>query len=180
MKQEFGVEVIWEPFELHPEVPPEGMPTPAWLRETWRQPGNRVRMMAEEAGLPIVQPEWTPNTHRAHEATEYALEHGKQAEFHRRVFHKYYGEGRDIGSWEALREAAVEAGLDTHDMQRTVDAGDYRQTVEDKFQHARQLGIGGVPLFIFDDQYAISGAQPYDIFRRFMDRYVSGDFTVGG
>jgi predicted DsbA family dithiol-disulfide isomerase len=180
LKQEYDVEITWEPFELNPDVPPEGMPTPVWIRDKWRQAGNRVRAMAQEAGLPMVQPDWTPNTRRAHEANQLALAQGRQAEFHRKVFHKYYGEGLDIGSWDVLREAAVEAGLDSEEMQRAVDAGEYRQIVEEKFERARELGISGVPLYVFEDQYAISGAQPYDVFRRFMDRYVSGGPTTGG
>ncbi len=180
MKQDYDVEVTWEPFDLHPEVPPDGMPTPQWILEKWDQTGNHLRRMADEAGLPMVQPEWQPNTRRAHEATEYARAHGRLAEFHRRVFDKFYGEGRDIGSWDALREAAADAGLDPDDMQRAVEAGEYRAILDEKFQFAHEIGVTGVPLYVFDDRYAISGAQPYEMFRRFMEQYLSGGLKQGG
>lgn len=96
------------------------------------------------------------------------------------MFHKLYGEGRDIGAWDVLREAAVEAGLDADDMQRAVEAGEHRAAVDEKFRQARELGVHGVPLFIFDDRYAISGAQPYAVFQRFMEQYLKGDLERGG
>jgi predicted DsbA family dithiol-disulfide isomerase len=181
LKQDYDIEVVWEPYFLRPDALPEGMATPPYILHKWAQTGNRIKQMADEAGLPMIQPDWWPNTRRALEATEYARDHGDAGkagvadEFHHVVFRKYYAEGENIGSWDVLREAAAEVGLDADAMQRAIDAGDYREVLERKIIHAYQLGVSGVPFFVFDSKYAISGAQPYETFRRFMEKYVNSE-----
>ncbi len=126
--------------------------------------------MARAAGMDMVFPTRIPNTRLAHEATEYARAQGKHEEFHRVLFHLYYGEGQDIGSWQVLRAAAQETGLDSDEMQRDVESGKYTLAVEEQIKEAQELGISGVPTYILDDRYAIVGAQPYQVFERVLAR----------
>lgn len=104
-------------------------------------------------------------TRLAHEATEYAREHGKGNQFHKTVFHKVYAEGEDPSQWDMLRSAAEEVGLDADEMQREVEAEKYRANVEDQVRWAYQIGVSGVPTYVIDDRYAIVGAQPYEVFK---------------
>ena len=120
--------------------------------------------MARANGMEMVTPSRIPNTRLAHEATEYAREQGKGEDFHRIVFRKYYGEGQDIGRWEALRAAAQEAGLNADAMQRVVEVGKYTAAVNAMVQEAYQIGVTGVPTYVLNDRYAIVGAQPYEVF----------------
>src|SRR5688572_301012 len=105
------------------------------------------------------------NTRLAHEATEYAREHGKGNEFHKVLFRKVYAEGQDPSQWEVLRSAAQEVGLDPDEMQREVENEKYMATVVDQVRWAYQIGVTGVPTYVINDRYGIVGAQPYEVFK---------------
>lgn len=160
----------WRAFELHPEVPPEGMELPAYLRNNIEEMRRRLKQMANEVGLEMVVMDRMINSRRALEAAEYAREQGLHDPFHRLVFHKFYGEGQDMSDWTVLRAAAEEVGLNPEEMQRQVEAGRYRDPVDQQFAEARRRGVTGVPAYIFDDKYAVIGAQPYGVFQQVMAR----------
>jgi predicted DsbA family dithiol-disulfide isomerase len=168
--QDYDVEVEWRAFELHPEIPPEGMQLPPHLRAGLVGMSDRLQEMAQEAGMPMFMPDPIPNSRRALEAAEYARAKGIHKDFHTVVFRQLYAEGKDIGCWEVLRAAAEEVGIDADAMQRETEAGSYRAAVDRQIAEARALGITGVPAYIFDDQYAVVGAQPYEVFQRIMAR----------
>lgn len=133
---------------------------------------QRLLNMATDAGLPMVMRERMANSRRALEASEYAREMGKHDSFHKIMFRKYYGEGQDMYDWDVIRAAAKEADLDPDEMQTRTERGDYTDTVTETIQHAGALGIRGVPAYIIDEKYLISGAQPYDVFDRVMREHV--------
>jgi len=162
--------VTWLPFELHPEVPPGGMPAPAYVRNAATGPvGGRLREMAAESGREIVfDTEWMPNTRRALEASEYAREQGQHEAFHRVVFHRFYGLGENIEDWDVLADAAREVGLDPEAMREATESGQYAAVVDEHIRNAHDVGITGVPAYILGNRYLIMGAQPYDVFRQVM------------
>ena len=164
------MDVEWLPFELHPEIPPEGHPAPDYVRQTARNAvGERLRQMARESGREIVlDRKWIPSSRRALEASEYAREQGRHGPFHTIVFGKYYGEGQDISEWDVLRAAAEEAGIDPDEMQRETESGHYAAVVDEHTRQAHALGITGVPAYILGDKYLIMGAQPYELFQEVM------------
>ena len=127
---------------------------------------ERLQNMAKMHGMEFKSPDRIYNTRIAHEATEYAREHGKGLEFHRVVFRKVYGEGLDISKWDILRSAAEEVGLDADDMQAVVDGGKYTAEVAAQVRHAQEIGVTGVPTYVINDRYAVVGAQPYEVFKR--------------
>jgi predicted DsbA family dithiol-disulfide isomerase len=173
LKAEHGAHVEWLPFLLRPDMPPEGREVPQAIRARAEQAGSRLKQMAQANGLPMVTSTWTPNPRLAHEATEYAKEHGQGVEFHRAVFRKYYGEGHDIGKWDVLGSAAQEVGLDPDDMRSTVQTGKYTSIVEEQLSEAYLLGVNSVPTFVLNDRYAIIGAQPYQVFEQAIARLQS-------
>ena len=170
MCQDYDVEVEWRAFELHPEIPPQGMQLPPQLRAGLVGMSERVQEMAQEAEMPMVMPDVIPNSRRALEAAEYARAQGVHEPFHTVVFRQLFVEGQDIGRWEVLRAAATEVGVDPDAMLREIEAGRYRAAVDRQIAEARALGITGVPTYIFDDQYAVVGAQPYEVFQQAMAR----------
>jgi predicted DsbA family dithiol-disulfide isomerase len=129
---------------------------------------ERLQEMAREAGMEMVTPEVIPNSRRALEASEYAREQGQHEPFHTLLFDKLYRDGQDIGRWEVLRAAAEEVNLDPDAMHRQTEAGNYQATVDAQIAQARALGITGVPTYIFDNRYAVVGAQPYEVFQQAM------------
>lgn len=164
------MQVTWLPFELHPEVPRGGMPAPAYVRNAATSAiGDRLRQMAADSGREIVfNTEWMPNTRRALEASEYAREQGQHEAFHRAVFHRFYGQGKDIEDWKVLAEAAREVGLDAQAMREATESGRYGAVVDEHIRNAHAVGITGVPAYILGNRYLIMGAQPYDVFRQVM------------
>lgn len=126
---------------------------------------RRLTLMADSGGMEMVFTGRLPHSRRALEATEYTRERGRGNGFHRAVFHQLYGLGRDIGSWEVLRDAAAEAGIDPDDMEQEVTSGRLGPVLDAKLTRAAELGIKAVPTYIINDSYRIVGAQPYDVFR---------------
>lgn len=159
----------WLPFELHPEIPPQGQAMPEYVQAASRRGiHDRLREMAAESGRDMVFTDWMPSSRRALEASEYAREQGRHETFHRVVFRKYYGEGQDMSRWEVLRAAAEEVGLDPDAMQRATESGTYADVVDRHIREAHELGITGVPAYVLGGRYLIMGAQPYEVFRRAM------------
>lgn len=146
------------------------MQLPPHVRARFGGMNEHVKQMAHEAGMEIVTPEIIPNSRRALESSEYAREQGKHEEFHQVVFRKFYGEGQDLSSWAMLRAAAEEVGLDPDEMQRKTESGNYQGVVNRQITQAQAMGITGVPAYIFDNKYAIVGAQPYEVFQQAMAR----------
>ena len=134
------MDVEWRAFELHPEIPPAGMPMPPRIRASLGDTSSRIKQMASEAGLEMVMSDKIPNSRRALEASEHAREEGRHEAFHRVVFRKFYGEGQDLHSWATLRSAAVEVGLDPDVMQAETERGKYRVAVDAQIAEARALG----------------------------------------
>jgi predicted DsbA family dithiol-disulfide isomerase len=110
------------------------------------------------------------NTRVAHEATEYARQHGKGNDFHKVVFRKVYADGQDPSQWDVLRSAAQEVGLDADEMQREVESEKYMATVVDEVRWAYQIGVTGVPTYVINNRYAIVGAQPYEVFKSALEQ----------
>ena len=112
LHEEHGAQVDWQPFLLHPEIPPEGREITQERRQAMMPHLARIMQRAKQDNLPYVVSSKMVYSRLALEATEYAREHGKLLSFHRAVFHKLYGEGQDIGNWEVLSDVARSLGLD--------------------------------------------------------------------
>jgi predicted DsbA family dithiol-disulfide isomerase len=175
LQKEHGAEVDWQPFLLHPEIPPEGREISPERRQAMMPALTRIMQRSKLDNLPYVVPGKMVYSRLALEATEYAREHGKLLPFHRAVFHKLYGEGQDIGSWEVLSDIAKNVGLDADDMMRDVTSGAYSSAIETQTSKAQSLGLDGVPAYILNNRHAVVGAQPYEVFQRLLDEINSGD-----
>jgi predicted DsbA family dithiol-disulfide isomerase len=151
---------------LYFDTPPEGRDLPEYIKQK-RAMGSdqRLHEIASSYGMEFQSTQRIYNTRIAHEATEYAREHGKGNEFHKVVFRKVYAEGQDPSQWEVLRSAAQEVGLNADEMQREVESEKYTATVADRVRWAYQIGVTGVPTYVIDNRYAIVGAQPYEVFK---------------
>lgn len=175
LQKEHGAEVDWQPFLLHPEIPPEGREISPERRQAMMPHLTRIMQRAKLDNLPYVVPDKMVYSRRALEATEYAREHGKLHAFHRAVFDKLYGEGQDIGNWEVLSDVARSVGLGANDMQRTVTSGAYSAALDAQMAKAQSLGLDGVPTYIINNRHVVVGAQPYEVFQRLLDEMKSGD-----
>jgi len=161
------VDVEWRPFYLRPDTPPEGTDLPDYiLRARASGSEQRLEQMANGYGMKFASTKRIYNTRLAHEATEYAREHGKANEFHHVIFRKVYADGLDVSKWDVLRSAAEEVGLNAEEMQLNVQDGKYTAEVAGQVREAYEIGVSGVPTYVINNKYALVGAQPYEVFKQ--------------
>jgi len=174
LKEEYQIDVEWRPFYLRMDTPPEGMDLPDYVKRA-RANGSEERLasIANSYGMDFVSTKRIYNTRVAHEATEFAREHGKGNEFHKVMFRKVYAEGEDPSQWDVLRSVAEEVGLNADEMQHEVQGEKYTAEVADKVRWAYQIGVTGVPTYVINNRYAIVGAQPYEVFKNALEQILN-------
>lgn len=113
------------------------------------------------------------NTGKAHQLLHLAKAHGVQREAKERLLRAYFVEGRHVGRTESLAELAAEIGLDAEEVARSLDADEHLPAVRADEQRARELGIRGVPFYVIDGRYAVSGARQPETFLEVLERVVA-------
>lgn len=165
--------VTYHSFELSPDTPVdfEGgeadyLATHKGVsREQAQQMLDRVTGVAAAAGL-----EYRfdllkhTNTVKAHELLHFAKEQGRQLELAERLMSAYFTEGRNLGLEDELVDLAREAGLDRDAARDALQSGRYLAAVRADQAQAAAYGINGVPFFVIDGKYGVSGAQPAEAF----------------
>lgn len=109
------------------------------------------------------------NTRAAHRLSHFALAEGKQHALMQRLFRAYFTEGTSLAAPETLASLAAEVGLDRDRALEVVREGAYEREVAEDVALARELGIRGVPFFLFGGKYAVSGAQPLEVFLKALE-----------
>jgi predicted DsbA family dithiol-disulfide isomerase len=159
--------VTWRPFELNPELPWEGVERAEFLAAKF---GDPARIGAMEEAL-VRQGEAIglefrfdlirrmPNTRRSHLLIAHAARYGLQPRVKDRIMRAYFQEGVDIGEVDELVRLGAEGGLSEREARSALVLREGQDGVVAAERHAGVLGITGVPTFVFDGQYTISGAQ---------------------
>lgn len=167
------VEVVFHSFELSPDTPVDfegdeldflanhkGM-----AKEQVRQMLDNVTGVARAAGLEyrfdLLQ---HTNTVKAHELLHFAKAHGLQNAMEERLMSAYFTEGKHVGRVEDLVELAAEVGLDADAAREALESSRHLEDVRADQAQAAAYGINGVPFFVIDGKYGVSGAQPPEAF----------------
>jgi predicted DsbA family dithiol-disulfide isomerase len=160
--------VTWRPFQLNPGASGGGLTTEL-MAERFGGPAKVAEMHERMRGLMAVEnlpyePEKAinANTRDAHRVIALAGEAGVQDAVVGRLFRAYHAEGRDLNDHRTLAELAAEAGLDG--VTELLAAGDGDAAVTEQVERARALGVTGVPFFVFEEKWAVSGAQSVEFF----------------
>ena len=173
VKDELNVHVTWRPYQLNPDIPKEGVDHHAYLAaklggaERVKKAHEMLTGLGHEAGINynFEAIKIGPNTLDAHRLIHWALVEGP--EIHDRVttalFKANFEEGRNIGDATVLLDIAQEAGLDREVIGRLLATDADIDTVKTEIQSAQRMGVSGVPFFIVDQKYGISGAQTADV-----------------
>ncbi|WP_141372649.1 DsbA family oxidoreductase [Cellulomonas cellasea] len=173
------VEVEYHAFELAPDTPVDFE-------------GTEVDFLAGHKGLPAAQVEQMlaqmtalaageglaydfdalrhTKTLLAHQAVHHARAHNLQGALVERLFRAYFEEGRHVGRVDELVALAAEVGLDADETRAALDSGRYADAVQQDIAAAQEIGIRGVPFFVVDGRYAVSGAQAPDVFLSALER----------
>jgi predicted DsbA family dithiol-disulfide isomerase len=173
-----AVEVVWRSFQLDPDAPVreerglvESFAARKGLDESQvRSMFAQVTEVATGDGLAYdFDRVRVANTFDAHRLLHFAAAHGRQGELKERLLRAYFTEGEEIGDPEVLARLASEVGLDPAEIRGALDDGAYADEVRDDIDTARAFGITGVPFFVFDRRFAVSGAQPVAVFTRALE-----------
>ena len=163
------VELHWHPFLLNPDTPPEGEPFRESLASKMGQDPAPMLERVSEAGAAVgVRFDWpavqrTPNTIMLHLLYAILPEEHRTAMIDR-IGIAYFEQGRDIGDLATLTAIGEEGGLDPELTARALQRPELQSAIISEVTQAAELGISGVPLFIFDNRLAINGAQSPETF----------------
>jgi predicted DsbA family dithiol-disulfide isomerase len=165
--------VTYHAFELNPGAPRQseaGNHAERLAKKYGMSPAQaeqrtaHLKQLAQADGLNLDFERMRPaNTFDAHRLVRLGLEHGRQGEVKERLLKAYFSEGAALGDRETLVRLGTEAGLDPDVVSATLASDTYVRDVRADETDARDLGIQGVPFFVFAKRYAVSGAQPVDL-----------------
>jgi predicted DsbA family dithiol-disulfide isomerase len=157
------------PFELHPEIPPEGRPRDEVLPAAYMARAQEgVNRMGAAVGLRLALHERLINSRPALQAAEFAREQGRFDAMHHELLKAYWDEGKDVSDIAVLREVASKAGVDVPGMEAALAADRFGDYLDARRAEAEELGINGIPAHVIADRYLVMGAQPYELFEQVM------------
>ncbi|MFQ6774835.1 DsbA family oxidoreductase [Cereibacter sphaeroides] len=169
--------IEWHPFQLNPDMPPEGMDRRSYLetkfggRQAAVEAYAPVQAAAEAAGLEIdfSAIERTPNTLDAHRLIHWAGLEGRQAAVVSALFRGYFREGLDIGVPEVLADIAGRCGMDRALTLRLLSSDADREDLAARDADARAKGVRAVPTFLVARRHVVPGAQPVELWQQVID-----------
>ncbi len=167
---ELDVEVNWRPFQLDPTIPQGGISRHDYMAKKFGPEKiasihARLEGIGAEAGIPFAfeKIERSPNTLDAHRVIRWAQAHGAQTALVDRLFTLYFVEGADIGDRDVLSNLAGEHGLDAKAIRAALETNQDAVAVQQEIASAVRMGVSGVPFFILDGRFGVSGAQPPEL-----------------
>jgi predicted DsbA family dithiol-disulfide isomerase len=173
------VEIEWRSFQLDPDneyVPGQSVHEYLGKRKgasatEGKRMNDAMAAMAKEVGLEYnFDKAIINNTFNAHRLLHFAKEKGLQTEMKERLFRAYYTEGKNIGDIDTLAQLGEEVGLQAEAIKAVLQSDKYAQDVLQDQYKAQQLGIHGVPFYVFNNKYGVSGAQPSEIFAQVLEK----------
>ncbi|GAA4300454.1 DsbA family oxidoreductase [Nibribacter koreensis] len=189
------VEIVWRSFQLDPDLQPvPGMSVHEYLGKRkggttadGKRMNDQMAEMAKEVGLHYdFDKAVINNTLLAHQLLHLAKTHQKQDQMKERLFAAYYTQGQNIGDLDTLVKLGEEVGLDGTEIRAALEQQTYAQEVQEDIVRAQQVGVRGVPFYVFNNKYAVSGAQPTELFKEVLDKVweeekpaILGDVTGG-
>lgn len=177
-----AVEVVWRSFQLDPSAPQHGheLTTPVLARKYGRSEDEMRDMqqqlvdLAAEEGLAFRLFETLhTSTRDAHRLLHLAHAEGGptlQSALKEALLSAYFEDAADVGDHEVLRREALSLGLDPERVEEVLGSDTYADAVAADIDAAQDLGVNGVPFFVVDRRYAVSGAQPTEVFSRLLER----------
>jgi len=181
-RPQYEPRVTWRPFELNPELPIDGVERAAFMAAKPDQDQDETNAELARLGQAIgIQFRFdlisrVPNTRRSHLLIAHAARYGLQGSVKDRIMRAYFEEGCDIGDAEELVRLGSEAGLGAAEARNVIVLRVGQDGVVAAARHAAVSGITGVPTYVFDGQYTISGAQEAATLARILDQVA--DFSA--
>jgi len=178
MRPEVEFEILWRPYLLDSNVPREGLDRAAYMKAKFGE-GPRVSAMSdtlkaeglrEGISFAFEKIERRPNTLDSHRLIRWAMTAGIQDTVVERLFSAYFLEGRDIGDPAVLEFLAADAGMDSIEVADLLSGDTDLAAVERETKLAGEMGITGVPTFIFANKFVLSGAREAEVLVQVIDK----------
>ena len=169
------VEIEWKSFQLNPGLKTDPSininqylaDIKGWTLDHARQLNAQVTDMAAGVGLTYnFDTAVVANSFDAHRFAHLAKKHNLGDEAEEMLFKSYFTNGKNIADHQTLVELGVEMGLDENELKEVLEKDTYANEVHEDVNEAARLGVRGVPFFVFDRKYAISGAQAPEVFEQ--------------
>lgn len=176
--QKDQVEIVWKSFQLDPDAPKTGTDylknlseRKGWSLEQTRQITSNVSNMAAGVGLEYhFEKAISANSFDAHRLLHLAKKHGLQDEMEEALFKAHFVEGKNIADHPTLLQLGESVGLATAEITQVLESQAYADEVHLDIEVARQLRVNGVPFFVFDRRYGVSGAQDPIVFLQTLEK----------
>lgn len=164
-------DITWRPYQLYPDLPREGVDRKEFMSRAFRDPeqakagSNAIKEagIAENIAFDFSAMKWLPNTLDSHRLVRWASSAGCQDEIVELLFSAYFEQGLDVGNHDVLVDLAKRAGMDTELVSKLFKLDDDIELIKREHQAARDMEIYGVPTFILNEKFTISGAQDTDV-----------------
>lgn len=183
-----SIEIEWKSFQLDPNfVATPGETVVDHLAEKYRRDTDWAQSMVENTsqtaksnGLDFhFEKAILANSLNAHRLLHLAKTHNRSNELKELLFKAYLTDGKNVNDWNTLLEIGQKAGLHIDEIKQLIDTDTYTKEVRQDQQEAQDLGVTGVPFFVFDNKYAVSGAQPTDVFLKTLEKtWEEGNFNT--
>lgn len=168
-----NIEVIWKSFQLDPKIPE--VATESYTDYLVKRKGmaveqvqgmlSNVTQMATQVGLDYhLDQSIIVNSLKAHQLIQFAKLKNLGSEAEERLFKAFFIEGKNIADTETLVQLGKDFGLDESEIKANLEDEKYKYEIAQDIQEAQNIGVTGVPFFVFDRKYAVSGAQPAEAF----------------
>jgi predicted DsbA family dithiol-disulfide isomerase len=183
MRPEVEFDIQWRPYQLDPDVPREGVDRAAYMKAKFGE-GPRVSAMGDalkaeglREGIPFAfdKIERRPNTLDSHRLIRWAATAGIQDSVVERLFAAYFLEGRDIGDPAVLEFLAADAGMDSMEVAELLSGDTDLAAVDRETKLAGEMGITGVPTFIFANKFVLSGAREAEVLVQVIDKAMEAE-----
>jgi predicted DsbA family dithiol-disulfide isomerase len=167
------IRVVWKSFQLNPDMQTDSETSinqylanvKGWSLEQAEQMNDRVTAMAQEVGLTYrFDKAVVANSWDAHRLIQLAKQHDLGDAAEERLFKAYFTEGRNTADHTTLLELGTDIGLEADEITAMLSSDQYGQAVDQDLYEARQIGVRGVPFFVLNHKYAVSGAQQPETF----------------
>lgn len=155
-QSEQNLEIAWRAFELRPEPVPTLPPDGEYLQRVWN---SSVYPLAQKLGVKMHLPPVQPRSRLAHEAAKWADTRKKFDEMNAAIFRAFFQRGEDIGDPEILISLASDLNLDEENLRQTLENREFEESVLTDEEEAEFIGVSGVPAFVANRQFALSGVQ---------------------
>ena len=183
MRPEIAFDVQWRPYQLDPDIPRGGVDRAQYMAAKFGD-GARVKAMSdtlkaeglrEDIAFAFERIDRRPNTIDSHRLIRWAAGAGLQDAVVERLFAAYFLEGRDIGDPAVLEFLAADVGMDSLQVAELLAEDADRAAVEREAKLAGEMGITGVPTFIFASKYVLSGAREPEVLVQVIDKALEND-----